>query len=85
METLAFSDLETCVNSGIFPGFPCHTDDGGNNLALLYESTGRYEEAEPLYKQAVAIFTAALGPEHPNTKAGLANYEQLLKERSSGE
>ena len=35
-----------------------------NNLAGLYQATGRYEEAEPLYRRAVAILEQALGPEH---------------------
>ncbi len=38
-----------------------------NNLAMLYSSQGRYEEAEPLYTQALAICDRALGANHPNT------------------
>ncbi len=38
-----------------------------NNLALLYESQGKYEEAEPLYKRALAILEKVLGFDHPNT------------------
>ncbi len=36
-----------------------------NNLAGLYQAQGRYAEAEPLYKRALAIIEKALGPEHP--------------------
>ncbi|MGB5631903.1 MAG: tetratricopeptide repeat protein [Waterburya sp.] len=39
-----------------------------NNLAELYRSQGRYESAEPLYLQALAIAEATLGENHPNTK-----------------
>ena len=35
----------------------------------LYESQGRYAEAEPLYKRALAIREKALGPEHPDCRA----------------
>ena len=56
-----------------------------NNLALLYKTTGRYVEAEPLFKQAVAIFTAALGPEDPHAKTARYNYDRFLKERPGGE
>ena len=35
------------------------------NLAALYKATGRYAEAEPLYKQSLVIAEKALGPEHP--------------------
>ena len=48
-------------------------------------STGRYEDAEPLYKQAIAICTAALGADHPNTKIVRNNFERLVKKRSSGD
>jgi tetratricopeptide (TPR) repeat protein len=38
-----------------------------NGLAKLYNSQGKYEEAEPLYLQALAIAEQALGENHPNT------------------
>jgi tetratricopeptide (TPR) repeat protein len=34
-----------------------------NNLALLYSTTGKYSEAEPLYKRALEISEKALGNE----------------------
>ena len=37
-----------------------------NNLAVLYRAQGRYAEAEPLYKRALAIREKALGPDHPD-------------------
>ena len=37
-----------------------------NNLAELYQAQGRYAEAEPLYKRALAIREKALGPDHPD-------------------
>ncbi len=36
-----------------------------NNLALLHGSQGRYEEAEALYKEALALSEKTLGPNHP--------------------
>ncbi len=51
-----------------------------NNLAELYNAQGRYAEAEPLYKRALAIWEKVLGPEHPNVVAGLENYAALLRE-----
>ncbi|MFN6236687.1 tetratricopeptide repeat protein [Microcystis sp.] len=38
-----------------------------NNLAYLYNSQGRYTEAEPLYLEAINIATQALGENHPHT------------------
>ena len=42
-----------------------------NNLALLYDAQGRYTEAEPLYKRALAIREKALGPAHPGVATRL--------------
>ncbi len=50
-----------------------------NNLALLYKSQGRYEEAEPLYRHALAINEKKLGPEHPYVAAALNNLALLYK------
>ncbi len=50
-----------------------------NNLAVLYEARGRYAEAEPLYKRALAIVEKALGPEHPDVATSLENYAALLR------
>jgi tetratricopeptide (TPR) repeat protein len=38
-----------------------------NNLASLYDSQGRYSEAEPLYLQALELAERVLGVNHPNT------------------
>ena len=38
-----------------------------NNMAALYESQGEYEQARPLFEEALAIHKKALGPEHPDT------------------
>jgi tetratricopeptide (TPR) repeat protein len=39
-----------------------------NNLSMLLENTGRSEEAYVYGRQALAIATRALGPNHPTTK-----------------
>ena len=48
-----------------------------NNLAALYRTKGRYAEAEPLYKRALAIAEKALGPDHPLVATILGNLERL--------
>src|SRR5262249_30712138 len=48
-----------------------------NNLASLYNAQGRYAEAEPLYKRALAIGEKALGPEHPTVALSLNNLAAL--------
>ncbi len=49
-----------------------------NNLALLYYVHGKYAQAEPLYRRALAIQGKALGPEHPQIARVLENYAALL-------
>jgi tetratricopeptide (TPR) repeat protein len=51
-----------------------------NELALLYDSQGRYAEAEPLFLRALKILIAQLGAEHPNTKAILDNLKKFLRQ-----
>ena len=51
-----------------------------NNLAGLYESQGKYAEAEPLYQRAIAILLATLGENHPNTRTVMMNYYLMLSQ-----
>ncbi|MHC5821704.1 MAG: tetratricopeptide repeat protein, partial [Nostoc sp.] len=48
-----------------------------NNLAFLYDSQGRYSEAEPLYIQALALRRQLLGDEHPDVATSLNNLAGL--------
>ncbi|TLY36413.1 MAG: tetratricopeptide repeat protein [Nitrospirae bacterium] len=50
-----------------------------NNLASLYDTMGRYAEAEPLYRRALAIDEKVLGVEHHNVLTDLQNYAALLR------
>ncbi|WNF13629.1 tetratricopeptide repeat protein [Microcystis aeruginosa] len=52
-----------------------------NNLAKLYQSQGKYEEAEPLYLQALAIAEQALGENHPNTVKIRENLQTLRQQQ----
>jgi tetratricopeptide (TPR) repeat protein len=48
-----------------------------NNLADLYSAQGRYADAEPLYKRALAIREKALGPDHPDVAQSVNNLADL--------
>jgi tetratricopeptide (TPR) repeat protein len=48
-----------------------------NNLAVLYESQGKYLEAEDLAKQALIIYQNRLGNEHPNTQNAAVTVKML--------
>ncbi len=43
-----------------------------NTLAVLYQKLGRNQDAEPLYKRALAIREKSFGPEHPHVMATVA-------------
>jgi len=43
----------------------------------LLEATGRRAEAEPLYRQALAIVTRAFGEDHPSTRTVAGNLAAL--------
>jgi hypothetical protein len=63
---------------------PNHPDVAGMvvDLADLYQSQGRYRDAEALYDRALAIRKRALGPTHPDVARTL---EQLsLVQRAQG-
>jgi tetratricopeptide (TPR) repeat protein len=49
-------------------------------LGLLFKAKARYAEAEPLYRRALAISEASLGPNHPEVATDLNNLAVLLQE-----
>jgi tetratricopeptide (TPR) repeat protein len=50
-----------------------------NNLAALYQTQGRYADAEPLYRRSLAIYEKVLGPEHPDVATSLNNLARLYE------
>ena len=50
-----------------------------DNLAVLYRGTGRYTEAEPLYRRALVIWEKILPADHRDLMVGLENYAGLLE------
>ena len=57
------------------PDYGCTLD----TLAKLYEGQNRKAEAELLYRQALTVLEASLGPEHVSTAATRENLGGLLK------
>ena len=58
------------------------TEDERDLMALvggLYESQGKYDEAEPLYKECLAKRETILGKDHPNTLQSMNNLALLYK------
>jgi tetratricopeptide (TPR) repeat protein len=50
-----------------------------NQAGYYLDDRGQYEEAEPLYARALAIYEKALGAEHPSVATVLGNYSSLLR------
>jgi len=50
-----------------------------NNLAVLYKSQGRLNEAEALYSRSLSIFKNSLADKHPHVTSCQANYARLKK------
>ncbi|HEY5504960.1 MAG TPA: tetratricopeptide repeat protein, partial [Sedimentisphaerales bacterium] len=50
-----------------------------NDMAVVYYENADYQEAEPMYKRALAIDEASLGKDHPNVATDLNNLAALYK------
>jgi tetratricopeptide (TPR) repeat protein len=50
-----------------------------NNLALLYQTQGRYADAEPFHKHALRSREKALGTDHPDVAQSLNNLAELYR------
>jgi tetratricopeptide (TPR) repeat protein len=56
-----------------------HTLTVINNLGFLYESQGRYREAEEYYKRALTLRKKILGEDHPDTLTSINNLAFLYQ------
>ena len=54
-----------------------------NELAIFHFQQGDFAAAEPLFRRALTIREAALGPDHPQTAQALNNLAQVLQERGN--
>lgn len=52
-----------------------------NNLALLCQNQGKYEEVEYYYTQALEIYESQLGPDDPNVAKTKNNLVSASAER----
>lgn len=50
-----------------------------NNIAILYVSQSRYDEAEPLFRRSLEIREKQLGSYHPDTGTSLGNLAALFQ------
>ena len=64
-----------------FPPKPTSLATSLNNLALLYESQGKDNEAESLYQEALAISEQSLDSNHPLALLFRENYQLFLQQK----
>ena len=50
-----------------------------NNLAIVYQTMGRLDEAEPLLRRTVEVWRRTLGPDHANLARSLNNLAELYQ------
>jgi CHAT domain-containing protein/Tfp pilus assembly protein PilF len=50
-----------------------------NNLALLYQATGQYARAQPLFQRSLEIWEAQRGKDHPDVALALNNLGSLYQ------
>ena len=73
-----FTNAPSPSREGARPGAPGCRHQSEQSRGL-YQAQGRYAEAEPLYKRALAIEEKALGPEHPDVATSLNNLAVLYQ------
>ena len=49
-----------------------------NNLALVLNRQGKYEEAEAMHRQTLAMYEKVLGREHPDTLSSMNTLAGVL-------
>jgi tetratricopeptide (TPR) repeat protein len=71
----------TLAEERLGPAGPDHPDVAFvlNSLGVLYKYIGRYDEAERLYRRALAIKENVLGPDHVDVALTLGNLAMLYK------
>jgi tetratricopeptide (TPR) repeat protein len=52
-----------------------------NNLGQVKTALGQWQEAESLYRRAIALWTEVYGPNHPDLASGLTNLAMLYGNR----
>ena len=57
--------------------------DSLSNLAILYNQSGAYDKAQPLYERALRIYETVHGPDHPDVAHTLTDLAVLHLEQAS--
>jgi tetratricopeptide (TPR) repeat protein len=82
--SVSFEDLENAFQKHSIREQQLGTDHPDvatslNNLAMLYNSQGRYGDAEPLFVRSLSIWEQQLGPDHPDVATSFNNLATLYR------
>ncbi|MBP0019558.1 MAG: tetratricopeptide repeat protein, partial [Cyanobacteria bacterium SBLK] len=84
-QDLAIEYFEKAIGFQKKLGLELDLADNLNYLALLYESQGKYEAAEPLFLQSLDLRKKLLGEDHPSVAISLNNLAGLYKSQGKYE
>ncbi|CAG7977526.1 unnamed protein product [Penicillium salamii] len=56
-----------------------------NNLGLVLDSQGKYEEAEAMHRRALEAREKVLGRKHPSTLSSVSNLGSVLSKQGKNE
>ncbi|MEM0922927.1 MAG: tetratricopeptide repeat protein [Pseudomonadota bacterium] len=79
-EAMRFNEDLVTLSKRVHGEKAAETATALNNLALRYKALGRYEESEPLYRQAIEIGVTSIGKKHRYYATRLNNLANLLKD-----
>ena len=80
-EALALQEEFVRLTRDIFGAAGTDTAQAENNLGMLYQSVGRYSDAEKSIRAGLDGFRAAVGDDHPETAVGYNNLAFVLRVR----
>lgn len=69
------------MEQSIVGSLTCTVHDSCNSAGLSGVCQGKFEEAEPLYRRAMAITEATSGSDHPDYASDLGNLAVLLSKQ----
>jgi len=82
LSSIGFSERYEIVSS---PTVHHSTLMSMNNLAEVLSHQGKYDEAEVMYQQALAVMEMVLGKEHPETLSSVSSLANMLNHQSKHE
>ena len=80
-EEEAFHLMELQQREALYGPHHPNLADSLSNLAILYNQSGEYDKAQPLYERALQIYQTVHGPDHPDVAHTLTDLAVLHLEQ----